>query len=70
LAESVATAAKEVQAQQARFQAAKQKRKILDNLREKQFALFLLNRGRRDQQRLDDAFLLRRVSDHTGKSVA
>jgi flagellar export protein FliJ len=70
LAESVAAASKEVQAQQARYLAAKQKRKILDDLREKQLTLFLLIQGRRDQQKLDDAYLLRRTSDATGKSVA
>jgi flagellar export protein FliJ len=66
----VATALKDVQAQQVRLQEAKQKRKILENLREKQLALFVLKRGRRDQQMLDDAFLSRRINDPTGKSVA
>jgi flagellar export protein FliJ len=70
LAESVTTASKEVQAQQARYQAAKQKRKILDDLREQQLALFLLVQRRKDQQKLDDTYLLGRISDQTGKSVA
>jgi flagellar export protein FliJ len=70
LAESVSAALKEVQDQQTRFREAKQKRKILLDLREKQFTLFLLTEGRKDQQKLDDAYLLRRTSNHTGKSVA
>jgi len=70
LAESVRTALKEVQAQLARYQAAKQKRKILDDLREQQLALFLLAERRKDQQKLDDAYLVGRTSHPTGKSVA
>jgi flagellar export protein FliJ len=70
LAESVSAALKEVQDQQARFIEAKQRRKILDDLREKQFALFLLSQSRKEQQKLDDAFLLRRIGVHTGKGVA
>jgi len=70
LAESVSCALKRVQDQQARFLEAKQKRKILDDLRERQLALFQLTERRKDQQRLDDAFLLRRTSDPTGKSLA
>jgi len=70
LAESVSSALAEMQAQQARLQEAKNNRKILDNLRQKQLILFLLAEGRRDQQKLDDAFLLRRSNDDSGKGVA
>jgi len=70
LAECVSAALREVQDQQIRFREAKQKRKVLDDLREKQLALYLLREGRKEQQRLDDAFLLRRIPLHTGKSVA
>ena len=70
LAESVSSALKGVQDQQARFLEAKKKRKILGDLREKQLALFLLTERRKDQQVIDDTFLLRRTSDPTGKSLA
>jgi flagellar export protein FliJ len=70
LVESVSSAVAEVRSQQARLQEAKQKRKILDNLRQKQLTLFLLTEGRREQQKLDDGFLLRRSNDDSGKNVA
>ena len=70
LAERVTIAMKEVQAQQARYQAAKQNRKILDDLREQQLALFLQGERRKDQQKLDDSYLHGRTRDQTGKSVA
>jgi len=70
LAQVVSTALKEVQRQQIRLQEARQKRKVLEDLREKQLALFLLAEGRRDQQRLDDTFLMRRFAEDGGKGVA
>jgi len=70
LAQIVSTALKEVQQQQLRLQEARQKRKVLEELREKQLALFLLAEGRRDQQRLDDTFLMRRFAEESGKGVA
>ncbi len=70
LMQIVSAAWKEVQEQQIHFLEAKQKRKILGDLREKQLGLFLLTEGRKDQQKLDDAFLLRRASVPTGKRVA
>jgi len=70
LAESVSAARAEVKNQQIRLQAAQRKRKILDNLRQRQLALYLLTEGRRDQQRLDDTFLLRRAHRDSGKGAA
>jgi flagellar export protein FliJ len=70
LAQVVSTALKEVQQQQIRMQEARQKRKVLEDLRERQLALFLLAEGRKDQQRLDDAFLMRRFAEDSGKGVA
>jgi flagellar export protein FliJ len=70
LAESVSSALAKMKAQQARLQEAKKKRKVLDKLRQKQMVLFLLIEGRRDQQRLDDAFLMRRSNDDSGKGLA
>ena len=70
LAESVAAALTKVQNQQRRLQEAKQKRQVLDKLRQKQLMSFLLSEGRRDQQKLDDAFLLRRSNEESGKGVA
>lgn len=70
LGQMVSTALKEVQQQQIRLQEARQKRKVLEDLRERQLALFLLAEGRKDQQRLDDTFLMRRFADDSGKGVA
>jgi flagellar export protein FliJ len=70
LAQIVSTALKEVQQQQVRLHEARQKRKVLEDLREKQLALFLLAEGRKDQQRLDDTFLMRRFAENSGKGVA
>lgn len=70
LAENASAALAEVHRQQTRLQAAQQQRKILDNLRQKQLALYLLSEGRRDQQKLDDTFLLRRNNHDSGKGVA
>jgi flagellar export protein FliJ len=70
LAESVSSALAKMKAQQARLQEAKNKRKVLDKLRQKQMILFLLIEGRREQQRLDDAFLMRRSNDDSGKGLA
>ena len=70
LAQIVARALKEVQQQQIRLQEARQKRKVLEDLREKRLALFLLAEGRKDQQMLDDTFLMRRFAEDSGKGVA
>ncbi|MGO8791601.1 MAG: flagellar export protein FliJ [Terriglobia bacterium] len=70
LLESISAALAEVKKQRIQLQAAQQKRKILENLRQKQRALYLLTEGRRDQQKLDDTFLLRRNNDDDGKGVA
>ena len=70
LNEYVASAQAKMQDQQARLQEATQKRKTLDNLRQKQLELFLITEGHRDQQKLDDAFLLRRSNDSSGKDAA
>lgn len=70
LVESEAAASTEVSNQQTRLQAAQRNRKILDNLRQKQLALYVLTEGRRDQQKLDDTFLQGRNNPDTGKGVA
>ena len=70
LAESLTAASAAVQEQQHRLRVAQQKRKILETLREKQLALYLLTAGRREQQNLDDTFLLRRYGHEGGKDVA
>jgi flagellar export protein FliJ len=70
LAHIVSTALKEVQQQQIRLKEARQKRMVLEDLREKQLALFLLVEGRRDQQKLDDIFLMRRFAEDSGKGIA
>jgi len=70
LAEQVSTALKLVQEQRACLQEARQKRKVVEDLRQKELTLFLLAEGRRDQQRLDDTFLRKRFQEDAGKSVA
>jgi flagellar biosynthesis chaperone FliJ len=40
------------------FRKAQQQRKILENLRERQYAAYQLIQARRDQQEMDDRFLL------------
>jgi flagellar protein FliJ len=40
------------------FRNAQQQRKILDNLRDRQFAAYRLIRDRREQQQMDDRFLI------------
>ena len=40
------------------FQRAQQQRKILENLRERQFAAYQLIQKRREQERMDDRFLI------------
>ena len=70
LAATLSIALKKVQEQQSRLQEARKKRKALEELREKQLALFLLTEGRREQQKLDDAFLLRRFAEESGKGIA
>lgn len=70
LAQTVSKVVKEVHEQQARLQEARRKRQVLENLREQQLALYHLAEGRKEQQGFDDAFLLRRFSDESGKGVA
>ena len=70
LAEHVSTALKLVQEQRTCLQEARQKRKVVEDLRQKELTLFLLAEGRRDQQKLDDTFLQKRFREDTGKSVA
>ena len=70
LVESVSSAGAEVRDQQARLREAKRKRKVLDNLRQRQLTLFMLSEARKGQQRLDDAFLSRQRCDQSGKGVA
>ena len=48
------------QAQQVAYLAAKERREILDRLRERRFAQYSAEQLRREQQRLDELFLLRR----------
>jgi len=48
------------QEQQARYKEARQKREILSNLREHQFTIYQREQSRREQQGLDDLFLMRR----------
>ena len=70
LTEHVSTALKLVQEQRTCLQEARQKRKVVEDLRQKELTLFLLAEGRRDQQKLDDTFLQKRFREDTGKSVA
>jgi len=70
LTEHVSTALKLVQEQRTCLQEARQKRKVVEDLRQKELTLFLLAEGRKDQQRLDDTFLRKRFQEDTGKSVA
>jgi flagellar export protein FliJ len=43
------------------FRKAQQQRKILENLRERQFAAYQLILARREQQQMDDRFLITRA---------
>jgi len=70
LAESVAAAVTELRNQQERWRLARQKRKILDQLRHQQLMDFLLTQRRREQQQLDDAFLLRRSQETPAENIA
>jgi flagellar export protein FliJ len=70
LTEHVSTALKLVQEQRTCLQEARQKRKVVEDLRQKELTLYLLAEGRKDQQRLDDTFLRKRFQEDTGKSVA
>ncbi len=45
--------------QQAAYREAQKQRKILENLRDRQLASWRLDQARREQQRLDDLFMLR-----------
>jgi flagellar export protein FliJ len=48
------------------YQKAQQKRKILENLRERQRALYRLKQDRRAQQQVDEGFLIRRRTSGAG----
>ena len=48
------------------FRKAQQQRKILENLRERQLAAFHLIETRREQQQMDDRFLLSHARDYSG----
>lgn len=65
-----ASALAEMQKQQANLQTARRERKVLDTLREKQLHHFVLTETRREQQRLDDAYLLRRSYDDDRQGAA
>jgi flagellar export protein FliJ len=53
------------QRQRVAYQAARQKREILENLRERQWNEYRQKQARREQQRLDELYLLGRRSDPT-----
>ena len=48
--------------QQARYVQARMQREILSNLYKRQLAEYQLDQSRREQQRIDELFLIRRVS--------
>jgi len=48
------------QEQQARYNQARQRREILSNLRERQLSTYLHEQSRREQQQIDELFLIRR----------
>jgi len=48
--------------QQARYNEARQRREILSNLRERQLSAYLHEQARREQQQVDELFLIRRSS--------
>jgi len=52
----------ERQEQQARYKEARQRREILSNLRERQFSAYQREQERREQQQIDELFLIRRSS--------
>jgi len=46
--------------QQVRYTEARQQREILSNLRQRQFSVYLREQAQREQQRVDELFLIRR----------
>ncbi|HTR48877.1 MAG TPA: flagellar export protein FliJ [Verrucomicrobiae bacterium] len=48
--------------QQTRYTEARRRREILENLRQRQLAAYQLEQSRREQQRIDELFLIRRAS--------
>lgn len=49
------------------FRKAQQQRKILENLRERQLAAYQLLQTRREQQQMDDRFLITHGGQHSGR---
>ena len=47
------------------FRKAQQQRKIFDNLRDRQLAAYLRIQARREQQRMDERFLITRAKEHS-----
>jgi len=60
LAEQLAKLTQEHRAQQVAYQHAQQQRQIIENLRARLFAIYQQIQARREQQQLDDLFLIRR----------
>jgi len=60
LAEQLAKLTQEHRAQQVAYQHAQQQRQIIENLRARLFAIYQQVQARREQQQLDDLFLIRR----------
>ena len=60
LAEQLAKLTQEHRAQQVAYQHAQQQRQIIENLRDRLFAIYQQVQARREQQQLDDLFLIRR----------
>ena len=60
MAEQLAKLTQEHRAQQVAYQHAQQQRQIIENLRARLFAIYQQIQARREQQQLDDLFLIRR----------
>ena len=60
MAEQLAKLTQEHRAQQVAYQHAQQQRQIIENLRARLFAIYQQVQARREQQQLDDLFLIRR----------
>ena len=60
LTEQLAKLTQEHRAQQVAYQHAQQQRQIIENLRARLFAIYQQVQARREQQQLDDLFLIRR----------
>ena len=66
LTEQMAAVAQQRQSQMVAFRRAQQNRQIVENLRNRQLETYELIQARRDQQQLDDLFLLRLQSKQSG----